>query len=469
LLLGDQRFRIVGLADWKRAAREGKAPQDALLRKQFLPDQIKQEGEGSYTFVISTGIRDRVGDTIAADGWDLEAYRNNPVVLFAHSYGDPPIGKADVVLARNGQLRARMRFVPADVYAFAEMIRRLVDGGFLRATSVGFNPKTWVYNEETSGVDFKTQELLEFSIVPVPANPETLIEACAAGVDLEPLKEWAVRALEGVSGPGLWLPRDVAERVLKIVSGEPVTVSVAGAPKRADAATHAGALSGSEPEPASPSIQKGVVPANVSDAKAPEGEEWSAPSLADFTPDSWENLSADQKRKIAGHYAWAAAMPPEKFGDLKLPHHSPKAGAVVWRGVAAAMSALLGGRGGVNIPSGDEGKVYAHLAAHYRQFGKEPPEKSVSGETKAGRVLSAKNEKALTDARDLLNGVIAQVADDSTSEDDSGKGVTREPRLVVLAASPPESRSFHVDPEAVRATVAEAVSAEISRRRGRLD
>ena len=46
----------------------------------------------------------------------------------------------------------------------------------------------------------------------------------------------------------------------------------------------------------------------------------------------------------------------------------------VWRGVAAAMAALKGARGGVDISSADRRGVYNHLARHYREFDEEPPE-----------------------------------------------------------------------------------------------
>ena len=38
------------------------------------------------------------------------------------------------------------------------------------------------------------------------------------------------------------------------------------------------------------------------------------------------------------------------------------------------MAALFGARGGVDIPSADRRPVYNHLAKHYKEFGKEPPE-----------------------------------------------------------------------------------------------
>jgi hypothetical protein len=52
------------------------------------------------------------------------------------------------------------------------------------------------------------------------------------------------------------------------------------------------------------------------------------------------------------------------------------------RGVQAAMSALLGGRGGVDMPDDERRGVYNHLAKHYREFDKEPPEfRAVNAET----------------------------------------------------------------------------------------
>lgn len=118
-----------------------------------------------------------------------------------------------------------------------------------------------------------------------------------------------------------------------------------------------------------PQVKNGVVPDDVSREKAPEDTPWEAPALSDFTDEPWEDLSDDEKRRIAGHYAWAAEMPPEAFGDLKLPHHRASDGAVVWRGVVAAAQRL----DQTDIPAEDVPKVRAHLASHYRQFGKTPP------------------------------------------------------------------------------------------------
>jgi hypothetical protein len=124
----------------------------------------------------------------------------------------------------------------------------------------------------------------------------------------------------------------------------------------------------------SDTIELGVIPSNPSGYKKSEGNSsWSKPTLKDFTDKSWEELSDQEKRRIASHFAWSPKMPPNTFTDLKLPHHRPSDGAVVWNGVRAAMAALMGARGGVNIPPTDKRKVYSHLAAHYKEFDKTPP------------------------------------------------------------------------------------------------
>ncbi|MCL6443920.1 MAG: Clp protease ClpP [Alicyclobacillus sp.] len=117
------------------------------------------------------------------------------------------------------------------------------------------------------------------------------------------------------------------------------------------------------------SVQNGVVPSDVSEKLAPEDTPWEVPTLKDFTDKSWGDLTDQEKRHIAGHFAWAAEMPPAKYGDLKFPHHRPSDGAVVWHGVANCAARL----DQADIPEEDKAKVRAHLEHHYEQFGKTPP------------------------------------------------------------------------------------------------
>lgn len=75
-------------------------------------------------------------------------------------------------------------------------------------------------------------------------------------------------------------------------------------------------------------------------------------------------------------FTWYDAEAPDNFGSYKLPHHDVDDGRLVavWRGVAAAMAVVHGGRGGPDIPDEDLRPAHNHLARHYRQFDREPPE-----------------------------------------------------------------------------------------------
>lgn len=215
---------VVDLATWKAQARAGQAPADAVLRKGYTADHIKaEEGDSRrVTFTISTGAVDRDHDTLKVDGWNIESYLKNPVVLWAHNYYGLPIGKAESVKKTGGALKATAEFATAELNPLAESVYQMLKGGFLRATSVGFRPLKYVYNDDQGGWEFSEQELLEFSVVPVPANPQALMDAKAAGIDMAPVKGWAEQVLDGME-PGLWVPKAQALAAMKAL-GDPRVV-----------------------------------------------------------------------------------------------------------------------------------------------------------------------------------------------------------------------------------------------------
>lgn len=168
---------------------------------------------GGMTFVISGEEVDRHGDVVVAAGWQLAAYRQNPVFLWAHDYTRPVIGRALAVWPEPGLLLARMEFAPTE---FAAEVAALYRSGYQQGVSVGFRPLRYEERRQEStgaflGIRFLEQELLEVSAVPVPANRQALRRALeqaprvgdylcrAAGWGLELTPEGAV---DGVS-PGL--------------------------------------------------------------------------------------------------------------------------------------------------------------------------------------------------------------------------------------------------------------------------
>jgi HK97 family phage prohead protease len=146
----------------------------------------------NFEFTLSDETEDRYGDIISADGWHLDNFRRNPSALFGHDHGFP-IGKwLDVhVDPKTRSLRGRLDIIKG-ASARIDEIRALVDGGYLNAVSVGFRaiktePLKDKDGKETGGLRFLKQDLLEASVVPVPANPSALAIARALRISPETL------------------------------------------------------------------------------------------------------------------------------------------------------------------------------------------------------------------------------------------------------------------------------------------
>jgi HK97 family phage prohead protease/HK97 family phage major capsid protein len=137
-------------------------------------------------FVMSDETSDRMSDVIMSDGWDLEAFQKNPIALFGHR-SDFPIGKWKNLRVENKQLRGHLEMAPEGTSQRIDEIRRLIDAGILKAVSVGFRPKEYEPLDKEnpfSGYKFTKQELVETSLVSVPANPNAL--AVAKGLKISP-------------------------------------------------------------------------------------------------------------------------------------------------------------------------------------------------------------------------------------------------------------------------------------------
>ena len=139
-------------------------------------DDVAQRASGPVTFVLSTDDVDRHGDVVSADGWRLEAYLRNPVLLWAHDYRHPAIGRALSLWTEPRRLMAKIEFAPS---AFAQEVAALYAHGFQWGVSVGFRPIRWEERRDARtgaylGLRYLEQELLEVSAVPVPANRNAL-------------------------------------------------------------------------------------------------------------------------------------------------------------------------------------------------------------------------------------------------------------------------------------------------------
>lgn len=178
----------------------------------------------------STKSRDRDNDTIDPAGWQLENYKRNPTFLWAHESREFPIGKALETWVDPDALRQITQHPTAEEYAKADTFFRLAKGGYVNTVSVGFMPLKWLLNEERGplAMDFLEQELLEVSAVPIPSNPQALIEARSKliGLDLSPVLEWCVRTLDAAGQDDVLRP--LTESAYRLLSGKSVGILVRG-------------------------------------------------------------------------------------------------------------------------------------------------------------------------------------------------------------------------------------------------
>ncbi len=82
------------------------------------------------------------------------------------------------------------------------------------------------------------------------------------------------------------------------------------------------------------------------------------------------NASTDDLRVMC---AWDDATRPDQKNGYKLPHHKADTYHTNLKGLIAAGNAIMGARGGVEIPKYDMDAVKAHLQKHYHEFGRTAP------------------------------------------------------------------------------------------------
>lgn len=182
--------------------------------------EIKEinEEDRSFLAVGSTEDIDRDSDRILASGWELENFKKNPVIPWAHRYGDPPVAQAIDVYTDDGKLLFRPKFASAAEYPFADTIYRLYKGGYLRSFSVGFMPKRYEIVERSNkrlGYDFIETELWEISACTVPANPHALVAAKTAGV----ITDADLETLSAESLPDIFVRLSAIEKSLRDLGG----------------------------------------------------------------------------------------------------------------------------------------------------------------------------------------------------------------------------------------------------------
>lgn len=161
----------------------------SLLQKrdQLAIDDDEELAHRTLQLWISDERVDRHGD-IVEQSWNFKDYAQNPIILFGHNWWDLPIGASlsETVLDRSESdyegkaLQQILLFASEDTYDEAGLVNRMVKARMLRTASVGFYPGKIIRVDDEDerkklglgrhGVIYQNNNLIENSIVPVPAN-----------------------------------------------------------------------------------------------------------------------------------------------------------------------------------------------------------------------------------------------------------------------------------------------------------
>lgn len=124
-------------------------------------------------FIVSSESVDRDGDIVRQAGMDLSTFQKNPIVLYNHNRNSP-IARASDMKIENGNMTMVVCFPEEGVSKLADEVFGLIKAGILNAVSIGFLPKEYGWLEGGDVFEYKEVELLELSVVTIPANPDAV-------------------------------------------------------------------------------------------------------------------------------------------------------------------------------------------------------------------------------------------------------------------------------------------------------
>ncbi|TAM56791.1 MAG: hypothetical protein EPN53_01015 [Acidobacteria bacterium] len=200
------------------AVRAGTVPAGAGLALIAAADAANDR---LIDFTAGSASANRNGWRIDLAGLDLATYRRNPVVLWAHDDTSLPLGRAVRVVVEGDRIRARVEFTPAGALSFNDKVVDLLKGGFLSGMSVGLIPLDWEYQDakpDGQVLVFTRSQLVELSVVPIPADAGALADqatACLSPHDAIEIARRRVALLElGVAGHSAEIAVIVARRAV---------------------------------------------------------------------------------------------------------------------------------------------------------------------------------------------------------------------------------------------------------------
>ena len=152
---------------------------DEKLAKQLEIDFVRD----AFVMTLSSDRIDRYRDIIRVPGWDLRDFTAAGGPLLLGHKSSQVIGHVPALWKHDDKPQGKNKLKGVAALSaetdLAHETLRMINGGQIRAGSVGFVPNKVEFIKDAdgwiTGFDFIEQELVEHSITPTPANPDALI------------------------------------------------------------------------------------------------------------------------------------------------------------------------------------------------------------------------------------------------------------------------------------------------------
>jgi phage head maturation protease len=328
-------------------------------------------GKKVYSAIASTDALDRDREVLLPKGVVTENFMKNPVMLRIHDYRHVPVGKVRGIRVDDTSVKFDFEFADSNE---GQELEKLYNDGYMNAFSVGLYPLDSKFIDEDTPDQMELEvadgskmlfdltkykmrprrvvnkwELLEISPVPVPSNPEALLLRAKDCVVRKFMKNHS--EAEG---------QIFAEQLSEQMENASASIKSFLSSIEGDITIRKSVPKHSTPINTDKSWDNALARAALARYASSDGS-------GDKETMNWG--------KFAKGFGWVDNSKADTFTAYKFPHHTVIDGDLVaiWRGVTAAMASLLGAQSGTSILDSDKAGVYAHIAKHYEDAGKEVP------------------------------------------------------------------------------------------------
>lgn len=175
------------------------------MRQQNKYKLMSKEKEDNkpITFVLNDESVNSCGFVVLTEGIDTSVFERNPVMLYMHNRDGNVIGRWENIRKEDNKLLADAVF--DDSTELGAQVKKQVEGGFLRAVSIGIEAIT---KENLNGVETVVKcRLIEVSVVDIPSNSNAVKLMHRSGGYVYQLNDWEDEA-----------PQDLKTALISVLS-----------------------------------------------------------------------------------------------------------------------------------------------------------------------------------------------------------------------------------------------------------